>query len=395
MCSYSFTVFLSAFQLLPTAPFHILALGGSHVEAGLFLGFLTYASAISAPITGAIGDRYGKRRILIISSLAITAFSLLYAIAPTYQVVLALVLVHGVFWSGLLSSSGSYFLDIIPQSRRAEGLGYSGFASILGVATAPWIGLWIFDHGGWKLLCFEAAALNSIMAFLAWRLPPDTRHAAPARSFHPSQLIEWRILIGAGTLFLYSFSYGAITSFVAVYAEQLSLPRALYFTVFCLTIVATRPLIGRHADRVGHARIIVPCLSMIVVGVWLLAVASSQAMFVVSAMFFGLGFGSAYPIFVAHLMHHVAEHRRGATFGALIGAFDTGIGTGSIAAGWLARRRDRRCRNRSPRSTAHGRSRRAAPFWWHLWHPAFGSRRGSRAPADSTGSRQSPGLEQE
>ena len=78
------------------------------------------------------------------------------------------------------------------------------------------------------------------------------------------------------TLFLYSFSYGGITSFVAVYAEQLSLPRALYFTVFCLTIVATRPFIGRYADRVGHARVIVPCLAMIVVGVWLLAVASSQ-----------------------------------------------------------------------------------------------------------------------
>ena len=65
MCSYSFTVFMSAFQLLPAAPFHILALGGSHTEAGLFLGFLTYASAVSAPITGAIGDRYGKRRVQI------------------------------------------------------------------------------------------------------------------------------------------------------------------------------------------------------------------------------------------------------------------------------------------------------------------------------------------
>ena len=39
-------------------------------------------------------------------------------------------------------------------------MGYSGFASILGVAVAPWIGLWIFDHGGWRLLCLEAAALN-------------------------------------------------------------------------------------------------------------------------------------------------------------------------------------------------------------------------------------------
>jgi MFS family permease len=336
MWSYSFTVFLSAFQLLPTAPFHILALGGSHLEAGLFLGFLTYASAISAPITGAIGDRYGKRRVLIVASMAITVFSLLYAVAPSYQLILALVLIHGVFWSGLLSSSSSYMLDIVPQSRRAEGMGYAGLASILGVAVAPWIGLWIFDHGGWRLLCFEAAALNIIMMVIAWRLPADRHH--PGRSMHPRDLIEWRILIGAAMLFLYSFSYGGITSFVAVYADQLNVPRALYFTVFCLTIVVTRPFIGRYADRAGHAHVIVPCLAMIVLGVGLLSIADGRDMFVASAILFGIGFGSAYPIFVAHLMHHVAEHRRGATFGALIGAFDTGIGTGSIAVGWISER---------------------------------------------------------
>ncbi len=336
--SYSFTVFLSAFQLLPTAPFHILSLGGSQLEAGLFLGFLTYASAMSAPITGAIADRLGKRRVLIVASLAITVFSLLYAIAPSYQIMLGLVLVHGVFWSSLLSSSSSYVLDIVPKSRRAEGLGYSGFASVLGVAVAPWIGLWMFDHGGWRLLCFEAAALNAVMAAIAWSLPPDRRHAAPPRSLHPRDLIEWRILIGAVTLFLYSFSYGGITSFVAVYAEQLGVPRALYFTVFCLTIIATRPFIGRNADRIGHAKLIVPCLAMVVIGVWTLAIADSRPLFVVSAILFGVGFGSAYPVFVAHLMHHVAEHRRGATFGALIGAFDTGIGTGSIAVGWISGR---------------------------------------------------------
>jgi len=338
MWSYNFTVFLSAFQLLPTAPFHILNLGGSHIAAGLFLGFLTYASAISAPITGALGDRYGKRRILIIASVAITVFSLLYAVVPSYQIILALVLVHGVFWSGLLSSSSSYIIDIVPKSRRAEGLGYSGFASILAVAVAPWIGLYVFDHGGWRLVCVESAILNIIMAVIAWRLPPDKRHDAREWSLHPADLVEWRVLIGAVTLFLYSFSYGGITSFVAVYAEQVGVPRALYFTAFSLAILCTRPFIGRYADRIGHTRLIVPCLVMIVIGIAVLSIATDPATFVASALLFGVGFGSAYPVFVAHLMHHVAENRRTATFGAMIGAFDTGIGTGSIAVGWISER---------------------------------------------------------
>src|SRR5436190_5378584 len=71
MFGFTFTVFLSAFQLLPTAPYRILALGGSPFAAGLFLGFLTYASAFSAPVTGALADRVGKRRMLVGCSLAI------------------------------------------------------------------------------------------------------------------------------------------------------------------------------------------------------------------------------------------------------------------------------------------------------------------------------------
>jgi MFS family permease len=337
MWSYNFTVFASAFQLLPTAPFHILKLGGSQTAAGLFLGFLTYACAISAPITGALGDRFGKRRMLIVASLAITVFSLLYAIAPSYQIILGLVLIHGVFWSGLLSSSSSYIVDIVPKSRRAEGLGYSGFASILAIAMAPWIGLYVFDHGGWRALCIEAAVLNLIMAVIAWRLPPDTPQVGHHPSLHPKHLVEWKVLVGAVTLFLYSFSYGGITSFVAVYAEQAGVtPRAMYFTVFCLAILATRPFIGRYADRIGYTRLIVPCLAMIVLGIGVLSIATDRPTFVVSALLFGVGFGSAYPLFVSHLMHHVPENRRTATFGALIGAFDTGIGTGSISVGWIS-----------------------------------------------------------
>jgi MFS family permease len=58
-------------------------------------------------------------------------------------------------------------------------------------------------------------------------------------------------------------------------------------------------------------------------------------MFVLSAVVFGTGFGSAYPLFLGHVMQHVAPARRGAAFGSIIAAFDTGIGTGSIAIGWI------------------------------------------------------------
>src|SRR5262245_42010625 len=100
MCSFSFTVFLSASQLLPPPPFGTLAMAGTTAEAGLVLVFPTYSSAFSAPVTGSMADRIGHRRVLIVASIAITVFSIVYAFLPSYKVLLALVLVHGVFWSG-------------------------------------------------------------------------------------------------------------------------------------------------------------------------------------------------------------------------------------------------------------------------------------------------------
>src|SRR5205085_11334828 len=163
MCGYSFTVFLSAFQLFPTAPFHIIALGGSTFASGLFLGLLTYASAMSAPGTGALVDRVGPTRVLAIASVAITGFSIAYAVIPDYRLMLALVIVHGTFWSGLLTGSAAYMTDLVPERRRAEGFAYWGLSSVAAIAAAPSIGFWVF-HFGWRALCVEAAILNALMA---------------------------------------------------------------------------------------------------------------------------------------------------------------------------------------------------------------------------------------
>jgi MFS family permease len=338
MCGFNFVVFLSAFQLLPTAPFQIRALGGSAVAAGLFLGFLTYASAMSGPITGGIVDRVGKRRVLMTSSLAIAVFSAIYAVLPTYQGMLVLVVVHGVFWSGLLVAAGSYVTDLVPPLRRAEGMSYWGMSTIFAIAMAPTIGLWVFEHGGWTLLCTEAAGLNLLMFAIAWLLlPPDpSTPAHGARAWSWRGLVEWRVLALSMTLFLYAFGYGGITSFVAMYSDASGVsPRALYFTVFSIAILVTRPYVARLGDRVGHRRVLLPCLVLVMFGFALLAVGGSRTVFVISALVFGTGFGSAYPLFLGHLMRHVDPARRGAAFGSILAAFDTGIGTGSVVIGWI------------------------------------------------------------
>jgi MFS family permease len=335
MCGFSFTVFLSAFQLFPVAPFRILDLRGSTFVAGLFLGALTYGSAFSAPFTGALADRVGRRRQLLVCSLVITALAGAYALANRPAVLLGLALVHGVFWSGLLSANAAYTTELIPADRRAEGIGYHGLASVLAVAVAPSLGLWVYQ-GGWLALCASIGALNAAMAAIAWRLPDD--HVARPR--HPcatGPVVEWRVTVAALTLFLGAFGYGGVTSFVAVMADRAGLrPRAWYFTALALTIVASRPFMGRLADRIGTRAVLLPCLGVAAAGYGLLALPPTFGVFTLSAILVGIGFGSAYPVFAAWVLQHVQAGARGAAFGGMLAALDTGIGTGSVAVGWLA-----------------------------------------------------------
>jgi len=336
MCGFTFTVFLSAFQLLPTAPFRIVELGGSKLQAGLFLGLLTYASALSAPLTGALADRIGKRLMLLLCSLVIASFSLAYGFSKTYAVPLGLVFFHGLFWSGLLSASSAYMTDVIPESRRAEGIGYWGMSSMLAVAVAPSLGFWIYQKG-WGWLCALIGVLNLAMAAIAFTLPETTVSAWHSHEkFLSRNLVEWRVLAVSLTLFLYSFGYGGVTSFVALYTEASGVsPKGMFFTTFAIVVILTRLVFGRLADRVGHRRVFLPCLVLIVAGFVLLIFAHTFWSMVLAAAVFATGFGNAYPAYAAHVTRRVGAARRGAAFGGIVAAFDTGVGTGSIGMGFI------------------------------------------------------------
>ncbi len=343
MCAYSAMVFVSLFQLLPAAPYRVLELGGTAASAGLFLGLLAFASAFSAPITGPIGDRLGHRRVLIAVSLTLALFSASYAVIPDHRLMLVVVTVHGLFWSALLSSSGAYMTATIPAARRAEGLSYWGLTSVLALGAAPALGFWVHRFG-WATLCFEIVTLNLIMAAIAWRLPDD-REGLPGTNGQPvvseargrlHQLVEWRVLLLSIAMALISFGYGGLTSFSALFADALAVtPRSIFLTTMAVSICAGRLVLGRALDRIGYRRVLLPCLALPSLGLLLLAGAQGRISILIAALVFGAGFGLMYPSYTAYVMEHVPANRRGAAFGAMLAAFDTGIGTGSSAMGWI------------------------------------------------------------
>ncbi|HEY0593286.1 MAG TPA: MFS transporter [Thermoanaerobaculia bacterium] len=333
--SFGFFTFFTLFQLLPVMPFRIVELGGTKAQAGLFLAIYTYACAFAAPLTGALADHVGRKRLLVISSTSFVVFSVLYGAITSLPLLLAAAIVHGAAWSGILSSSAAIMTEIIPESRRTEGIAYWGMASTLAVAVAPLVGLSIY-RTGWRWLALELTATSLLMVFLSLFVRAGTgRSAKPFPSL--SELIDWRVMVTALSLFVIAFGYGGITSYAAMVAVERNIdPPSLFYTVFALAIFGTRFVTGPLGDRIGPKRLLFPSVAVIPPALLLLAFSHGRVGMIVSAAVFGTGFGGAYPAFATWILGRTDDARRAATFGSIVWAFDTGIGTGSLALGWIA-----------------------------------------------------------
>jgi predicted MFS family arabinose efflux permease len=337
--TFSFITFFSAFQLFPAIPFRILELGGSEAEAGAFLAVYTFASAFAAPLMGTFADHVGRKRLLVGVSIAFVGFSVVYGYVTNLGLLLVIGAVHGAIWSGILSSSSAIMSDYIPQSRRTEGLAYWGLASTAAIAVAPFAGLMVSSRFGWRNLCLELAVISVAMAVWSSRLTDPSVRDPLRRMPRGGELFDWRVTVASLSLFTISFGYGGVTSYVAVLAMERHLePRALYFAVYAGAIVVSRIVTSPLGDRRGPLTLLYPALAIVPPALLLLAFATSRWQWLASATLFGAGFGVAYPAFATFVLEKTDAQRRARTFGSIIWAFDTGIGTGSLSTGVIGER---------------------------------------------------------
>src|SRR5262249_26283753 len=142
--------------------------------------------------------------------------------------------------------------------------------------------------------------------------------------------VEWRVLFLSVGMAMMSFGWGSLISFSALFADAIGVtPRSLFLTAMSVTTLARRLTIGPTPDRRGYRAILLRCFLAPPAGLALLALATGRVGIGISALVFGAGFGLTHPAYTAYILGHVTPNRRGAAFGAMLAAFDTGIGLGS------------------------------------------------------------------
>src|SRR5690625_870978 len=141
----SLFLFTGFYLLLPTMPLFVKELGGLDAQVGLAAGVFTFAAVIIRPFAGGLLDQYGRRPFLLAGLVLFTVSMYLYGWVGGVGALLIVRLVHGVGWGFATTAAAAAIADIVPASRRGEGMGWYGLAMTLATAVGPILGVWTLE----------------------------------------------------------------------------------------------------------------------------------------------------------------------------------------------------------------------------------------------------------
>jgi MFS family permease len=334
-------VFVSFQMLLPTMPVYVQHLGASEDIVGLVMGILTITSVGIRPFAGRALDSRGRKSVYLFGLVTIILSIFAYDLLPTVAMVLFIRLIHGVGWGTASTAAGTIASDVIPKSRLGEGMGYYGLTTVISMAVAPVMGLQIIASLGFSALFYASATLCILAAVCALFItyPPISGPVPePDRIGPQPALFEKSAYVPAVLIFFINLTYGAIVTFIALYAAQFNIRNiGIFFTIFALALLVSRPFFGRMIDRKGFDCAMIPGMICIGWSMLILYFAQNLSFFIGAAFLYGIGVGAVQPTLQTMAVFHVPPQRRGAANGTFMSGFDMGIGVGAIIWGLVAK----------------------------------------------------------
>lgn len=336
-------MYLMTFMLTPTLPLYVVDVGaGSTATGGVIVALYTAGSLLPRLMWGRLADRRGRRVVFVIGVVVMTILSPLYPVFALLPAILLLRLLQGVGFSAASTAASTMAADLVPPSRRAEGIGYYALANTIGMALGPNLGLAVHQGAG-ALWLFLVSAAGGVVSLLVVTLVRYERRARPAEpSPVPAgappatrqRLVE-RSVLGVCVAFLFIvMPYGAVMTYVAAYGLDEGVGDVgLWFTVFAVALFAVRLGVGRLSDRYGTTVAFVPAAVAMIVGLVILGQAHSFAAFMVSAVVFGLGYGVCLPLLQTAAFAIAPSDRRGAASATVFSTADIAYGVGALLLG--------------------------------------------------------------
>lgn len=339
----TFFIFTVFYALLTLVPIYVLdedGLNGTAGESGIAVSIFLVSAIIMRFFAGLILEKFGKRKILILSVLMFAVSTILYMFVDGLVPLLYLRFFQGIWFSLVTTVAGAIAADIVPPERRGEGLGYYGIAMNLAIVAGPFIALTLQPYVAYRtiFLIFGMIMVVGFLCALFVRVEEQPVNKKEKRKLQFSDFLEKKSLPIASVGFFISFVYASIITFISVYAESLGLIKtaSFFFVVYAVAMLMVRPFSGRLFDMRGPNIVIVPSCIIFAIGLISLSFTHSSWMLLLSGALIGLGYGTLLPSFQTLAIQAADKHRSGYATGTFFALYDSGMAIGSVSLGVIA-----------------------------------------------------------
>jgi MFS family permease len=361
----NFSLFFAFYVLTPLLPLYLSEhFGATKDVIGLVLSGYTITALLFRPFSGYVVDSFSRKTVLMVCFGAFAIFFAGYLAASTLLLFTIIRTLHGGPFGALTVSNSTVAIDVLPSSRRTEGIGYYGLSNNLAMAIAPTIGIFVYKYTQSFELLFWIAL---IVACAGWLVDATVELEAKEIVKNKSKLSLDRFFLTRGwmlavNMVAFGFCFGVLSNYLAIYSKEvlgITGGTGTYFMLCSIGLILSR-LQGGKALRQGRLTfnagsgmvisligytlfILMPTLnqwSMVngPLGLRTLATEGTQewSMFLGyygSALLIGLGNGHMWPAFQNMTINVAKNCQRGTANSTILISWDIGMGLGILLGG--------------------------------------------------------------
>lgn len=330
-------VFLAIGMLLPVLPVYAKGpLDAGNVGIGLAVAAASPTALLFQPIAGRLGDRRGRRLLVIVGPLVMAGTIAAYTVAESLPALMALRLATGVGEALAFVGFATVVNDLAPDERRGETISLYSLGVWGGLALGPLLGETILGDDRYDTVWLAAAGCALAAALVALALP-ETRPTAAAESPRRARIVHPAALAPGTVLIASAFGFAGFNAFIALHARELGLDGAgSVFFVYAVIVIGIR-IVGRTIpDRLGPKRASGLALCLLASGLLLIGISGSSTGLYAGAVVFAAGTALAFPSLMTLAVDAAPESERSSVVGSF-GAFaDVGFALGAVSLGAVA-----------------------------------------------------------
>ncbi len=335
----NFSMSFAFFLLTPLLPLYLSEnFGASKDTIGLVLSGYTITALLFRPFSGYVVDSFPRKKVLLVSLFLYFLLFSGYLLAGTLVLFAIVRTLHGGPFGASTVANSTVAIDVLPSSRRNEGIGYYGLSNNLATAIAPTIGVFVykyvhdFDVLFW--LAFIVAGLGLAVDATIKMPRKQVLKDKDAISLDRFFLLKgW--MIGVNMIF-FGICYGVLSNYLAIYGKEtmgITSGTGTYFMLLSIGLILSR-LQGASALRKGKlVQNAAEGVAISTVGYTIFILYPHEIGYYGSALLIGLGNGHLWPAFQNMIISLANNNERGTANSTLLTCWDLGIGLGVLLGG--------------------------------------------------------------